>query len=92
MVVITPIQTVHFSQLVEVSYPIPELGRWKFIIQPNQISTHNFTLTTCIKPEQVITDKTQFTGMYTENVAWFRFGLRTSTGNLTGDMVRVYGY
>jgi hypothetical protein len=31
-------------------------------------------------------------GMYTENVAWFRFGLRTSTGNLVGDMVRVYGY
>jgi len=31
-------------------------------------------------------------GMYTANVAWFRFGLRTSTGNMTGDMVRVYGY
>jgi hypothetical protein len=31
-------------------------------------------------------------GMYTENVAWFRFGLKTSTGNLVGDMVRVYGY
>jgi hypothetical protein len=31
-------------------------------------------------------------GLYTENVAWFRFGLRTSTGNMTGDMVRVYGY
>jgi hypothetical protein len=31
-------------------------------------------------------------GMYTANIAWFRFGLRTSTGNLVGDMVRVYGY
>jgi hypothetical protein len=60
---------------------------------PTQSNQHTqFYSNNCIKQEQVITDRTQFTGMYTENVAWFRFGLRTSTGNLTGDMVRVYGY